>query len=115
MGPFPEAPGRIKFLVVAIDYFTKWVENKPLATIIVVNIKKFIWEFTICCLELPQTIVSDNGTQFADKSLQEWLIELHVTQTFTSVAHLQANGKVERANRSIKDEIKARLGTKRTG
>ncbi|GJV56707.1 reverse transcriptase domain-containing protein [Tanacetum coccineum] len=32
-GPFPEAPGRVKFLVVAIDYFTKWVEAAPLATI----------------------------------------------------------------------------------
>ncbi|XP_076950289.1 uncharacterized protein LOC143623215 [Bidens hawaiensis] len=31
-GPFPEAPGRVKFLIVAIDYFRKWVEAKPVAT-----------------------------------------------------------------------------------
>lgn len=32
-GPFLEAPGRVKFLIVSIDYFTKWIEAKPLTTI----------------------------------------------------------------------------------
>ncbi|XP_076932868.1 uncharacterized protein LOC143598561 [Bidens hawaiensis] len=48
MGPFPEAPGRVKFLIVAIDYFTKWVEAKPVASITTSSVKKFIWEFIIC-------------------------------------------------------------------
>ncbi|XP_076915495.1 uncharacterized protein LOC143574865 [Bidens hawaiensis] len=60
-------------------------------------------------------LVSDNGTQFADSGLQEWLRELQVTQVFTSVAHPQANGQVERTNRTIKEGIKARLGTKQNG
>ncbi|GKC94134.1 reverse transcriptase domain-containing protein [Tanacetum coccineum] len=42
VGPFPEALGRVKFLVVAVDYFTKWVEAKPLATITCKNILKFV-------------------------------------------------------------------------
>ena len=33
VGPFPEAPGKVKFLIVAVDYFTKWVEAEPVATI----------------------------------------------------------------------------------
>ncbi|GKE88325.1 reverse transcriptase domain-containing protein [Tanacetum coccineum] len=32
-GPFLESPGKVKFLIVAIDYFTKWIEEKPMATI----------------------------------------------------------------------------------
>ncbi|GJY19431.1 reverse transcriptase domain-containing protein [Tanacetum coccineum] len=32
-GPFPEGPGKVKFLIVAMDYFTKWIETKPVATI----------------------------------------------------------------------------------
>ncbi|XP_076886533.1 uncharacterized protein LOC143536430 [Bidens hawaiensis] len=48
MGPFPEAPGRVKFLILAIDYFTKWVEAKPFASITVASIKKFLFEFIIC-------------------------------------------------------------------
>nr|GEU91925.1 reverse transcriptase domain-containing protein [Tanacetum cinerariifolium] len=39
-GPFPEGPGKVKFLIVAIDYFTKWIEAKPLATITGAQIKK---------------------------------------------------------------------------
>ncbi|XP_076918251.1 uncharacterized protein LOC143578621 [Bidens hawaiensis] len=60
-------------------------------------------------------VCSTKVEEFADKGLQEWLSELHINQAFTSVAHLQAYGQVERANRSIKDGIKARLGAKRTG
>src|ERR1043165_7215090 len=112
---FPTAPGNVKYLVVDIDYFTKWVEAKTLATIDGCNIKKFIWEFIICRFGLPMEIVSDNGTQFADQHLQEWLHSMKIKQIFTSVAHPQGNGQVERANRSIVEGIKTRLGTKRSG
>ena len=107
--------GKVKYLVVAIDYFTKWVEAKPLATINAEHIKKFIWEFIICRFGLPMQLITDNGTQFTDKRLQGWLSDLGVKQIFTSIAHPQGNGQVEHANRSIIDDIKMRLGTKRNG
>lgn len=44
VGPFPEAPGRFQLLVVAVDYFTKWVEAEPLVSIIGKNILKFVWK-----------------------------------------------------------------------
>ncbi|GKA99411.1 reverse transcriptase domain-containing protein [Tanacetum coccineum] len=34
-GPFPEGPGKVKFLIVAIDYFTKWIEAKPVGNDII--------------------------------------------------------------------------------
>ncbi|GKA39995.1 reverse transcriptase domain-containing protein [Tanacetum coccineum] len=43
-GPFPEGPGKVKFLIVAIDYFTKWIEAKPVATIAGAQIKKSLGE-----------------------------------------------------------------------
>ncbi|XP_076954055.1 uncharacterized protein LOC143628312 [Bidens hawaiensis] len=70
---------------------------------------------TLCPKNELVPLVSDNGTEFVDSGLQAWPKELHVTQVFTSVAHPHANGQVKRANRAIKDGIKARLGTKRTG
>ncbi|GKB04742.1 reverse transcriptase domain-containing protein [Tanacetum coccineum] len=41
-GPFPEGPGKVKFLIVAIDYFTKWIEAKAIATITCNQVKKFV-------------------------------------------------------------------------
>ena len=49
---------RVKFMLVAIDYFTKWVEAEPLAIIIEEKIQSFI---IVCRFRIPRTIISDNG------------------------------------------------------
>ncbi|XP_019159880.1 PREDICTED: uncharacterized protein LOC109156477 [Ipomoea nil] len=61
LGPLQVAPGRLKFCVVAIDYFTKWVEAKPLATSTQYQCRRFLWKKVICRFGLPEHIVSDNG------------------------------------------------------
>ncbi|GJU98191.1 reverse transcriptase domain-containing protein [Tanacetum coccineum] len=43
-GLFPEGPDKVKFLIVDMDYFTKWIEAKPVATITGNQVKKFVWE-----------------------------------------------------------------------
>lgn len=103
-------PGRVKFLVVAIDYFTKWVEAEPLATITGRNILRFVWRNIVCRFGIPQVIISDNGKQFADDPFKSWCVELNIRQKFTSVAHQQANGQVEVTNRTILHGLKTRLG-----
>ncbi|GKE67978.1 reverse transcriptase domain-containing protein, partial [Tanacetum coccineum] len=59
-GPFPEGPGKVKFLIVAMDYFTKWIEAKSMATITSNQVKKFVWDNIVCRFRLPGEIVSDN-------------------------------------------------------
>ncbi|XP_021996106.1 uncharacterized protein LOC110893301 [Helianthus annuus] len=59
---------------------------------------------------MPLYIVSDNGKHFAEKPFKTWCERMHIEQNFTSVAHPLANGQVERANRSIVEGIKKRLG-----
>ncbi|GKE52515.1 reverse transcriptase domain-containing protein [Tanacetum coccineum] len=108
-GPFPEGPGKFKFLIVAIDYFTKWIETKPVATITDSQVKKFIWDNIVCRFGLPGEIISDNGKQFRDNPFKDWCEKLCIRQRFASVKHPQANGLVERANRSLGEGIKARL------
>ncbi|GJR56921.1 reverse transcriptase domain-containing protein [Tanacetum coccineum] len=62
-GPFPVAAGGLKFLIVAIDYFTKWIEAKAVATITGNQVKRFVWDNIVCRFGLPGEIVSDNGKQ----------------------------------------------------
>ena len=61
MGPFLTTIRQLKFLVVGIDYFTKWVEAKALATITEKNVRSFIWRNIICRYRIPRVLVSDNG------------------------------------------------------
>ncbi|GJV70845.1 reverse transcriptase domain-containing protein [Tanacetum coccineum] len=109
-GPFPEGLGKVKFLIVAMDYFTKWIEAKAVATITGNQVKKFVWDNIVCRFGLPGEIISDNGKQFSDNPFKDWCEKLNIAQRFASVKHPQSNGLVERANRSLGEGIKARLG-----
>ncbi|KAL0305141.1 UNVERIFIED_CONTAM: hypothetical protein Sangu_3048900 [Sesamum angustifolium] len=48
VGPLPQATGQRKFLIVAVDYFTKWVEAEPLAKISEKEVIKFLWRNIVC-------------------------------------------------------------------
>ncbi|XP_022030759.1 uncharacterized protein LOC110931682 [Helianthus annuus] len=110
VGPFPPRKGGVKFLLVAIDYFTKWPEVKPLAKITSKQVIDFVWENIICRYGLPGVLVTDNGKQFAKKPFSVWCKEYRINQVFSSVAYPQSNSQVERTNRSIVEGIKTRLG-----
>nr|GEW85586.1 reverse transcriptase domain-containing protein [Tanacetum cinerariifolium] len=72
-GPFPEGPGKVKFFIVAMDYFTKWIEAKAVATITGGQVKKFIWDNIVCRFGIPGEIISDNGKQFSDIPFKDCL------------------------------------------
>nr|GEY00955.1 reverse transcriptase domain-containing protein [Tanacetum cinerariifolium] len=108
-GPFSEGPGKVIFLIVAMDYFTKWIEAIPVATITGNQIKKIMWDNVVCRFGLPEEIISDNGKQFRDDPFKDWCEKLCIRQHFASVKHSQTNGLVERVNHSLGEGIKARL------
>ncbi len=66
-GPLPTAPGGVKFYIVTVDYFTKWIEAEPLAAISVKDLQRFVWKNIICRFGIPRVIVADNGSQFTNK------------------------------------------------
>ena len=61
LGPLPIGKSQCKFIIVAMDYFTKWAEPEPLATITEQKIRNFVWRFIICRFGIPRVLVSDNG------------------------------------------------------
>ncbi|GJU51262.1 reverse transcriptase domain-containing protein [Tanacetum coccineum] len=115
LGPLPQASRKLKFVIVAIDYFTKWIEAKPVVMITGKDVKTFVWENIVCRFGLPRIIVTDNGTQFVNNPFKGWWESLNIKQMNMAVAHPHANGLVERANKSLMEGIKARLGKERAG
>jgi len=111
VGPFPEATGQRKFLLVAVDYFTKWIEVEPLAKITVRQIQSFVWKSIVCDFGIPHTIITNNGRQFTDKKLAEFYTSLGIRHKTSSVEHPQTNGQTEFANKVILTELKKRLGS----
>ncbi|GJR25557.1 reverse transcriptase domain-containing protein [Tanacetum coccineum] len=83
VGPLPEASGKFKYFIIAVDYFIKWIEAKA--------------------------VTSKTGKQVKNFAFDNIAEGLGVKLISTSVYHPQANGAVERANRSIMQGIKTRL------
>jgi hypothetical protein len=61
VGPLPPSQGGNKFVVVAVEYFTRWIEAKQLATITSKTVKKFFWQNIICKFGVTRTLTVDNG------------------------------------------------------
>jgi len=91
----------MKYLVVAIEYFTKWIEAEPVAHITTHKIQHFVWKNIVCHFGVPRLLVFDNGTQFASQQLGKLCTKVGIKQVFTSVEHPQTNGQVESANRVL--------------
>jgi len=106
IGPFSPGKGQTKHLLVVVDYFTKWIEVEPLATITARNVQNFVCRFGV-----PHSIVSDNGQQFIDQGLMTFYKDLGIKSLTSSVEYPQTNGQAEAANKVLLNELKKRLGT----
>ncbi|KAL5583361.1 hypothetical protein UlMin_015803 [Ulmus minor] len=109
IGPLPTARGQLKYVVVAIDYYTKWVEAEALAKITEQNVTNFIWKHIICRFGIPRELVLDHGTQFENEKLRSICRNLGITKIFSSPAHPKSNGQVEAINKTIKYTLKKKL------
>ncbi|KAK3016733.1 hypothetical protein RJ639_006711 [Escallonia herrerae] len=109
LGPFPMATGQRRFVIVAIDYFTKWTEAEPLATITASKCEEFFWKNVVCRFGVPKILITDNGKQFDNSNFRSFCEGLSICLRFTSVAHPQSNGQTENMNRSILQGLKRKL------
>jgi hypothetical protein len=95
-----------KYAVVAVKYFTKWIEVKPLVNIAAAGLKRFFWQNIIYCFRVPKKIIVDNAKQFDCHIFKDFYHQMGVEAAFTSVYHPQSNGVVEKANTLIFLSIK---------
>lgn len=98
----PEVDG-FKYVVLAIDYFSKWSEARPLRDKSAVSVARFLYDEVVCRHGCPKIQISDQGREFVNKLNDELSLLTGTTQRVTSAYHPQANGLVERQNRTIKN------------
>jgi transposase InsO family protein len=87
--------------VVAVEYFSKWIKVKPLATITSAMVQKFFWHNIVCRFSVPKAITIDNGTQFDAETFKTFCDQIGAKIHFASVRHPESNGLVEQANEII--------------
>ena len=95
--------------MVGTDYFTKWVETKPLANIRDVDVKRFVWKNIVTRFGIPHTLISDNGLQFDSKAFRRYCYDLSITNRYSTPAYPQGNGQAEAVNKVIVSGSKKRL------
>jgi len=97
-------------LIIVIDYFTKWIEAEPLATITSAKARTFFKKNILSRFRVSHFVVTNNKIQFTDKHFKKLMKDLQVKQYFTSVEHPKTNGLAEVANREILKGLKRRVG-----
>lgn len=90
VGPFKMVSGGVNFIIIIVDYFSKWVEAKPLTKITSASLHKFVWENLICRLGILCGFTLDNNTQFDASTFHKFCIGLGINLCFNP----KANGKV---------------------
>ena len=77
------ARGGVKYVIVAVDYFTKWVEAEPMATITTAIVVSFVIKNIICRYGVLYKIITDNGTQFESSHFQDFYTQYGITKSFS--------------------------------
>jgi hypothetical protein len=73
--------------VVAVKYFSKWIEAKPLATITSAMVQKFFWENIVYRFGVPKAITVNSGTQFDAETFKAFCDQIGRKIHFASVRH----------------------------
>ncbi|KAL0408096.1 UNVERIFIED_CONTAM: hypothetical protein Sradi_1744000 [Sesamum radiatum] len=112
MGPFPKSYNNA-YILVAVDYVSKWVEAIGTPTNDGRVVLKFIKKFIFTRYGTPRAIISDGGKHFCNKQFEALLKKFGVTHRIATPYHPQTSGQVEVSNREIKQILEKTVGTSR--
>ncbi|GJU24710.1 reverse transcriptase domain-containing protein [Tanacetum coccineum] len=111
MGPFPSSRGN-KYILVAVDYLSKWVEAKALPTNDARVVCKFL-KTLFSRFGAPRAIISDRGTHFCNDQFTKVMLKYGVTHRLSTAYHPQTSGQVEVSNRGLKRILERTIGENR--
>nr|GEV07907.1 reverse transcriptase domain-containing protein [Tanacetum cinerariifolium] len=111
MGPFPPSRGN-KYILVAIDYLSKWVEVKALPTNDALVVCKFL-KSLLSWFGTPRAIISDCGTYFCNDQFAKVMLKYGVTHRLATAYHPQTSGQLEVSNRGLKRILERTVGKNR--
>ncbi|GJR37433.1 reverse transcriptase domain-containing protein [Tanacetum coccineum] len=111
MGPFPSSRGN-KYILVAVDYLSKWVEAKALPTNDARVVCKFL-KTLFSRFGAPRAIISDRGTHFCNDQFTKVMLKYGVTHRLSTAYHPQTSGQVEVSNRGLKRILERTVGENR--
>ncbi|CAM8901291.1 unnamed protein product [Rhodiola kirilowii] len=101
MGPFPASFGYL-YILVAVDYVSKWVEAKATRCDDAKTVVDFLRTNIFCRYGVPKAIISDQGTHFCNRMMAATLKHYHVHHRTSTAYHPQTNGQAEISNREIR-------------
>ncbi|KAK2436930.1 protein NYNRIN [Trifolium repens] len=108
----PASSKNQRFILVGIDYFTKWIEAIALPKVDQETVISFIQNHIIYRFGLPETITTDQGTVFVGQKMQDFANEAGFKLLTSTPYYAQANGQVEAANKIIIGLIKKHIAQK---
>ena len=98
----PASAGGHKYIIVAVDYFTKWAEAMPTFKADRETTTFFVFNHIIARFGIPKVIVTDHGSHFQNSMMTELTTMLGFRQQHSSSYYPQANGQVEDVNKTLK-------------
>ena len=101
VGPLPITTNGNRYIVVAIDYLTKWAEARAIPDSSAQAIVPFLHEDIICRHGFPKEMISDRGTTFVNEVIKELCERTRIKHYLSAPYHPQTNGLVERLNRTL--------------
>ncbi|WKA12795.1 hypothetical protein VitviT2T_030149 [Vitis vinifera] len=112
MRPFQMSFGN-SYILVGVDYVSKWVEAIPCKHNDHGVVLKFLKENIFLRFGVPKTIISDGGTHFCNRPFETLLAKYGVKHKVATPYHPQTSGQVELANREIKNILMKVVNTSR--
>ncbi|XP_059633608.1 uncharacterized protein LOC132276269 [Cornus florida] len=110
VGPLPKTVEQKECVLLATDYFTKWVEAEAYSSVTHEQVKSFLWNNIIYRFGVPKVIMMDNGKNLDNRSTRKFFAEHGIVQKLAAVSHPQGNGQAEITNRTIFQLFKEEIG-----